>query len=222
MIYMQCCQPQMAKYRRFQWSKNRNPIYCLETHFMAFISVHCCSPNTISRFLWACGRQRKQLHDLMWQIRCLKSWKSRRSTSKIVGLATLPPCQPRTWTYTRTCRARLLSLIPKQNRNKTLKFSIYRENCKYWLYPYFSLFRYRISILIFQLEKYFLRVRLRADAGRVFTEPVSPTANVPLTCQIPDHYPRLQELLFFFSQRHTANWLVYITGLSSLVSRSVE
>ena len=27
----------------------------LETHFMAFTSVHCCSPNTISQFLWACG-----------------------------------------------------------------------------------------------------------------------------------------------------------------------
>ena len=31
------------------------PLYCLEIHFMAVTSVHCCSLNTFSQFLWACG-----------------------------------------------------------------------------------------------------------------------------------------------------------------------
>ena len=60
---------------------------------MAFISVHYCLPNTIGQCLWTCGAHRPQFHDLMWSISCLKSSKSHRSTSKIVGLAALPKCR---------------------------------------------------------------------------------------------------------------------------------
>ena len=35
--------------------KIKPPLYCLKTHFMIFISVHYCSPNTINQFLSACG-----------------------------------------------------------------------------------------------------------------------------------------------------------------------
>ena len=51
-MHQQSCQPKMAKYRRFQQSKNKTPLYCLEikTHFTAFLSVHFCSPNTVSQF----------------------------------------------------------------------------------------------------------------------------------------------------------------------------
>ena len=74
-------------------NNNRTPIY-FQTHFRVFISVHYCLSNVISRFLWVCGASRPQLHAVMWLISCLKIYP--RSTSKIIGLATLlmQTCRP--------------------------------------------------------------------------------------------------------------------------------
>ena len=132
-----------------------------------------------------------------------------------------PPWQPLTWTYTRTrCVSITLTHPETYNRNKHFQIlHILRELQTFTLSLLFSV--YWISILASWKNIVASWVELTADSGSVYRTG-SPRADVPLTCHILDHYLRLHELLFFFSQRHTANRLVQITGLSSLVSWSVE